>query len=246
MQPSSASAGPSANQPLGQNLFAMVESGEIKLPCQIYSKMDHTAKLCYRRYNSDPDWKPNPRFHAYNTQALDSNYDSSNWIIDSGATNHVTNDINNLSSLFAYKGPDNLHIGNGLGLHILHIGSQNFIISNLSIKLTNVLHVPNCSTNLISLSQLLIDNPSLSIIFFSSSYVIKDLHTKTLSIKIPNLNGLYTLKMKFTSSLPQAFLGTRTITRTWYARLGHLSITTTIKVINNNSLLCIRENYIFL
>jgi Reverse transcriptase (RNA-dependent DNA polymerase)/GAG-pre-integrase domain len=176
---------------------------------------------------------------------LDSTHDSSNWIIDSGATNHVTNEINNLSSFFAYKGPDNLHIGNGIGLDILHIGSQSFIISNLSLKLTNVLHVPNFSTNLISLSQLLIDNPSLSINFSSSSCVIKDLHTKNLPIKISNLNGLYTLKMKSTSSLPQAFLGTRTTTRTWHARLGHPSTTTTIKVINNNFLPCIRENFTF-
>jgi hypothetical protein len=143
---------------------------------------------------------------------LPSTQDSSNWIIDSGATNHVTSDINNLSSFFAYTGPDKLQIGNGFGLSISHIGSQTFKIAHHSIKLTNVLHVPQFSTNLISLSQLLLDNPSLSITFSSSFCTIKDLHIKIPPIQIVSSNGLYNLKIKSSTIHPQAFLGTRTTT----------------------------------
>jgi hypothetical protein len=86
---------------------------------------------------------------------------SNEWIIDSGANNHVTNDNNNLSSFFAYNGPDKLQIDNGLGLTIFNIGSTIFTLSTVSMQLKNVLHVPNFFTNLISLSKLLKDGPSL-------------------------------------------------------------------------------------
>ncbi|KAJ1685185.1 hypothetical protein LUZ63_016575 [Rhynchospora breviuscula] len=83
-----------------------------KPSCQICFKPDHSAKLCYSRYFPDPEWKPNPRFQAYNAQIQPQSISTSDWIIDSGATNHVTSDLNNLSSFYSYQGPDNLQIEN--------------------------------------------------------------------------------------------------------------------------------------
>jgi hypothetical protein len=119
---------------------------------------------------------------------------------------------NNLSSFFAYKGPNTLQINNGFGFPISHIGSQIFQINNHFIILTNVLHVPQFSTNLINLSHLLRDNTSLSINFSSSCCIIKDFHIKIPPLQIVSINGLYTLKMKSLISHPQAFLDTRTTT----------------------------------
>jgi hypothetical protein len=48
--------------------------------------------------------------------------------MDSGATNHVTSDLNIFSSFYVYNGPDSLQIGNDAGLSIQHIGSF-FLIS---------------------------------------------------------------------------------------------------------------------
>jgi hypothetical protein len=56
----------------------------------------------------------------------------SEWVIDFGATNHVTNDINNLVNFFSYNGLDSLQINSGAGLPIINIGS-----SSLSILLFN-------------------------------------------------------------------------------------------------------------
>jgi GAG-pre-integrase domain len=172
-----------------------------------------------------------------------------NWVIDSGANNHVTNDINNISSFFAHNGPDKLQIDNDFGLAIANIGSFSFILSSVLIHLTNVLHVPNFSTNLLSLAQLLYDNPSLSINFISSFYTIKDFHIKS-PLQIPSSNGLYYRKMKSCTSSssphsPQDFYETRTTTSMWHARLGHPSRTITIRVINSNRLSCIRDSLTF-
>jgi GAG-pre-integrase domain len=46
----------------------------------------------------------------------------------------------------------------------------------------------------------------------------------------------------FNALSPQAYISTRTSINGWHARFGHTSMSTTIKVINNNSLPCIRNN----
>jgi gag-polypeptide of LTR copia-type len=199
---------PNSTKTLSPDIITMINSGQIRIPCQICFKMGHITKMCYKRYNKDPNWKPPPQYTAYTVQvdSTPQDQDSSNWIIDSGATNHVTNDLNNLQSYFAYKGPDTLQIGNGISLSISHIGSQNFLLSKIPIKLTNVLHVPHFKTNLLSLSQLLQDNPSLSINFTSSSCILKDHIIKTSPIQISSINGLYSIQMKSSPPPPQALL----------------------------------------
>jgi hypothetical protein len=94
--------------------------------------------------------------------------------LDSGATNHVTKDINHLSSFYAYKGQDKLQVGNELRLSILNIGSTSFTLDKFSITLNNILHVPSFCTNIISISKLLQDNPFLHIDFNSSLCSFKD------------------------------------------------------------------------
>jgi gag-polypeptide of LTR copia-type/GAG-pre-integrase domain/Integrase core domain len=238
---------------LSPAILAMIASGQIRIPCQICQKMGHLTRKCYKRYNSDPDWKPPPQYNAYNAYVADTSSqdpDSSSWIVDSGATHHVTNDVNNLNFFFSYKDGDKLQVGNGLGLDISHIGSQQFKVANYTITLHNVLCVPTFSANLISLSQLLHDNPSLTINFTSSSCSIKDLHQpKQPPLQISSSNGLYKFKMKPPQLISQVFYTTsstsRATTTTWHARLGHPSTTTTLKVINSNKLPCIRNSLTF-
>lgn len=47
---------------------------------------------------------------------------SSSWYPDSGATNQVTCDLNNLSYGSSYHGNKRIYMGNGVGLNISHIG----------------------------------------------------------------------------------------------------------------------------
>ncbi|KAJ4767139.1 hypothetical protein LUZ62_077514 [Rhynchospora pubera] len=199
-------------------------SNSPKAPCQICTKPGHGAKLCYFRYKPDPEWKPNPRHQAYNAQ-IQSQQPSTEWILDSGASNHVTSDLNNLSSFYAYNGEDNLQIGNGMGLKICHIGSTYLSLSPSTIKLCDVLHVPNFSKNLISLSRLLLDNPSLTIHFSNSSCMIKDHHTMSTILQLHSHHGLFSLDLSH--PLPQAFLGARASSSIWHSRLGHPSSSTT-------------------
>jgi hypothetical protein len=72
--------------------------------------------------------------------------------MDSGATSHVTSDINNLSSSQPYNGPEAVHIGNGTGLFIAHKGSTIFPTEFKPLLLNNILHVPAITKNLLSVS----------------------------------------------------------------------------------------------
>ena len=74
------------------------------------------------------------------------------WLLDSGASHHVTVDHNNLNLHASYDGPDDVVIGDGIGLHITHSGSTSLSIPSRSFTLQNVLCVPNMKCNLISIS----------------------------------------------------------------------------------------------
>lgn len=49
-----------------------------------------------------------------------------NWYTDSRATNHITPNINNLTSKSNYPGNEHIRIGDSSGLKILHTGSSSF------------------------------------------------------------------------------------------------------------------------
>ncbi|PNX55844.1 hypothetical protein L195_g049475, partial [Trifolium pratense] len=46
------------------------------------------------------------------------------WIMDSGATHHITNALDNLHFNNQYHGSDELLVGDGSGLPIMHTGSE--------------------------------------------------------------------------------------------------------------------------
>ncbi|KAF3784570.1 hypothetical protein EJ110_NYTH29896 [Nymphaea thermarum] len=56
-------------------------------------------------------------YHASSNQSIDSEC----WCPDSGATHHVTNDINNLSICSAHQGGNTLKIGDGSCLYISNV-----------------------------------------------------------------------------------------------------------------------------
>ncbi|KAJ3691762.1 hypothetical protein LUZ61_020926 [Rhynchospora tenuis] len=212
--------------------------------CQICKKPNHSAKFCRFRYAPDPLYQQrmannngSSNFQAFVAQPS-STPNSTEWILDSGASHHVTNDINNMSSFFNYTGSDNLHIGDGSGLSIDHIGTSTITLSNVSLFLKNVLHVSTFSRNLISLSKLLLDNPSLTIVFTNSICMLKDHHTKTILLEIPCNNGLYHFRIPSSTSPPQAMFGIRTTASMWHDRFGHPSNSVTMKLLKDFALPC--------
>lgn len=79
-----------------------------------------------------------------------------NWHPDSGVMNHITPDISNLTSKSYYSGNEQIHINDGLGLKILHIGYSSFPsqFNSKILSLKYLLHVPTTAKNILRVSKL--------------------------------------------------------------------------------------------
>lgn len=89
--------------------------------CQICQTPGHTEQKCYHRF--DQKYQNS----SYNTSVYYSSPDitaNPDWLFDSGATNHVTSDSNNLINKSEFNGPDKLILENGQGLSIANTGSS--------------------------------------------------------------------------------------------------------------------------
>lgn len=83
------------------------------------------------------------------------------WYPCSGATHHLTLELNNIMNKSQFSAPDQVFMGNGKGLPIHHIGNTSFSSPfNLSKSLTlkQLLHVLKITKNLLNVSKFANDN----------------------------------------------------------------------------------------
>lgn len=95
------------------------------------------------------------------------------WYSAIGATDHITSDINNLSFRTNYHESDKVSIGNGASLHISHVGSSSISTPSARFHLSNLLHVPHISANLLSVNRFAHDNNCV-FEFDASGFCVKD------------------------------------------------------------------------
>jgi hypothetical protein len=81
----------------------------------------------------------------------------SNRYSDTGATDHITSDLDCLGVRERYNGSDQVQVGNGVGLRILHSG-HSLINATHPLVLRNILHVPNIFMHLLSVHKFSRDN----------------------------------------------------------------------------------------
>ncbi|KAL6335516.1 hypothetical protein AAG906_030644 [Vitis piasezkii] len=189
--------------------------------CQLCGKFGHTVIKCYHRLTSTI--KATMVFHRigffFSCHACFRTDHQDSWFFDTGATHHLSHSAQTLSCVQPYSGTDQVTIGDGNSLPILHTGTKSFFFPSKTFSLNQVLHVPHLSTNLISVSKFCTDN----VVFFefhSSYFFVKDQVTKKILLKGWLRDDLYEFS---SSSPPRAFVTTSSFSdgAIWHSRLGH-------------------------
>ena len=134
--------------------------------CQVCGKFGHTVMKCYHHFdityqdnNGASSSRDSSQFQAM-LVAAPEHQDS--WFFDIGDTHHLTHSAQTLSHVQPYSGVDQVTIGDGQSLPIHNIGNKLFPFPSKVLCLNQVLHVPQLSTNLISVSKFCTDN----VVFF--------------------------------------------------------------------------------
>ncbi|KAL4569482.1 hypothetical protein LXL04_025120 [Taraxacum kok-saghyz] len=178
----------------------------------------HVPSQCPNRDPSTLRMKqPSANYADYQSQTSTS----TSWLPDTGSTSHVAPDLSGFDTSEPYYGEDNLHVGNGKGLPILHIGSKRFYSPHKTFSIKNILHVPDIKKHLLSVQQFCHDN-DVFFEFHSSFFAVKDESTHNTLLTGPSDGGLYTFRLPAFQPLSKvAFSSTRTSSTIWHQRLGH-------------------------
>ena len=146
------------------------------------------------------------------------------WIIDSGASNHMTT----LSSLFKTYSPcsgsEKIRIADGTFSTIA--GKRDITLSK-NIDLKNVLHVPKLTYNLLSVRKICTDS-HCSVKFFNTHCVFQDRTSGKMIGSAKIMDGLYYFENNFKNKEAQGLSGmsyvpVRDQIMLWHKRLGHPS-----------------------
>ena len=147
---------------------------------------------------------------------------TSSWILDSGATDHVTCSLNNLHS-FERINPVTVKLPNGHHVHATHSGTVHL---SRTITLFNVLYIPTFTFNLISISKL-VSSTNCALIFSSTSCMLQDASNRMKIGIVEERHGLYHLIPDQTDKAICSTIFPPTCNiipiDLWHFRMGHLA-----------------------
>jgi histone deacetylase 1/2 len=144
-------------------------TGGTRPTCQICGKVGHVASCCFKRYDNnylsiDNDGHNKERQLA--TLSTTTTRSTSSFHVDSadtGATDHLTNDLNNVTMREQYDGKYNVQTANGTCMHITHIGQSTIPTSSYPLRLRDILHVSKISRHLLCAYKVVYHIPLLSV-----------------------------------------------------------------------------------
>ena len=133
----------------------------------------------------------------------------------------MTNEFGNLQIHEPYYGSDQVTIGDGASIPIQHTGKGILPTPSHKFLLSNLLHVPQLYSNLLSVHQLTKDK-NCKVTFDSNSFIIQDKASNKIMYRGLNSQGLYHLPIASNYSTPACHTALVT-SSTWHHRLGHPS-----------------------
>ena len=182
---------------------------------------------------------PSLEYSMFSSTIDISQLDPTDWILDSGATDHMVHFISFFKTITSIV-QISVRLPNGDLARVTHIGT---VQVSASLILENVLCIPSFSFNLVSISKLT-QNPSCCCIFLSHYCFIQDLQLWRMIGLGKKQGGLYILQTSTQIALPKSvsdvlsklsshvfvnnvhsctFVSSNDDFRLWHCRLGHPS-----------------------
>ena len=215
-------------------------SHQRRVVCQLCDKVGHSAKVCRSRLRL-----PTPSHWPQANLLTTPTPSQSNWIVDSGASHHITADLQNLSLHNPYGGDEDIIIGDGKGLPITHTGFTTLNSDSNTFTLDDVLCAPHIKRNLISVSQFCKHN-NTSIEFFPDSFLVKDLSTGASLVQGQSKDNVYEWPSLPQIKQPTAYSSVAASIDVWHRRLGHPSLPIQNKLLSRYSLSIPTNNRFYL
>lgn len=238
--------------------------------CQVCGKTGHPVAHCYFRFNqsymgsvpysnsgqgkvisanSQHSYQPHPAYVASASTVADSN-----WYMDSGASAHITNDQGNIDHSNRSHGKEEVIVGNGEKLVVQNTGFASLPCKSQSLKLNNVLHTPQVTKNLLSVSKLTSDN-NILVEFDCHGCYVKDKTTRETLLRGTMRDRLYEFhnpRLQPDNTAAVSLFSAASSNQmssdkhSWHLRLGHPSDRVlhyvlkecNIKINNNRSYFC--------
>ncbi|KAM2004319.1 hypothetical protein ACFX15_027783 [Malus domestica] len=201
------------------------------MECQICGRRGHSALDCYHRGNYVfQGQQPPANLTVMAAQQIEQYIAQDAWIVDTGASHHITADVTTLNQVTSYQGSDKITVGNGTCLSIMNIGETTIKTNTHDLILSNVLHVPKIARSLLSIQQLCADNHNWFVCdeneFFVQDKKIRDImyrgKSKTRQLfQIPVVK--HTKGVQSVVQEPSVFLGQLVKSTLWHQRFGHLT-----------------------
>ena len=204
--------------------------------CQVCGKEGHPAYRCFKRFDKSVTGPPQKSVSAATSSPTYGV--NTNWYMDSGATDHITGELEKLSVHDRYHGGDHVHAANGSGMEISHVGHSMVQSHSHKIHLNNNLHVPDASKSLVSVNRLTRDNNAF-VEFHPDHFSIKEAVTKKVLLRGKAEGGLYPIRPSLhqpSTQNKQAFGVVKPSTSVWHSRLGHASSSVVHRVLSRHNL----------
>ncbi|KAL4378290.1 hypothetical protein GQ457_02G009000 [Hibiscus cannabinus] len=146
------------------------------------------CSCCAEKTNVGMDKDASQSSHQVNVANLATA--SGTWVVDSGATHHVTPDSTTMLRSSSYNGPGKLTVGNGVQLEVKGTGQSAMFTSSRVLMLNNLLHVPSITKNLLSVSKCARDN-DVFFEFHADTCYVRDERSNKVLLQGRECGGLY-------------------------------------------------------
>lgn len=191
------------------------KSGESKTTCYNCGGVGHISTNC-SSVKKDQGRKSNENKSLFT--ALSAGFRSNEWIIDSGASAHMSKSLENFNRINEFKGK--IRIADNNLLNAFGKGDVNLRFQDQgTVVIKDVLHVPDLAVNLLSISE--ITGKDKRVVFQEDKCHVYNKNDDILATA-RLIDGMYVLNQEKEESLVYAS-GKKDNFNIWHRRLGHLN-----------------------